>query len=202
MMVVMIIAVSTLAFSPGISGAMAERRVSSVARELIRLGRRARSDSFGYLRAHLIWIVPGDSARVMLLRGPNNSCLLPKWNDIAADCPALPSSGPMAELGARCLENLFVSQISGGKAVSLREEWLDGTVAKYRSDTRALCYAPNGIVYHGTGTLAAAATGLDERNTVNGGFVYALHSGTGDPVSTDRVHRVLFPLGSSARTVR
>jgi prepilin-type N-terminal cleavage/methylation domain-containing protein len=203
MMVVAIIAASTLAFSPGISRAVADRRVSSAARELIRIGRRARADSFGYLRAHLVWITPA-TGRVMLLRGTNNSCLLPDWNAISADCPGTATG----VRGQRCLEQVFISAIAGPSAMAMREELVSSAgVASYATTARALCYAPSGVVYHGTGTtlgVAAAAATLSEANsaTIKGGFVYTLHTGTVDPVSTDRVHRVLFPLGSSARSLR
>jgi type II secretory pathway pseudopilin PulG len=199
MMVVAIIAASTLAFAPGIGRAVADRRVSSATRELIRIGRRARSDSFGYLRAHLIWITPA-TGRVMLLRGPNNSCLLPNWNAISADCP----STPLTTLGPRCLEQVFVSTLGGPTSIAMREETLSGTgVASYGTAAHALCYASSGVVYHATGAdLTAATLALSDLNTVNGGVVYTLHTGTGDPVSTDRIHRILFPLGSSARALR
>jgi prepilin-type N-terminal cleavage/methylation domain-containing protein len=199
MMVVAIIAASTLAFAPGIGRAVADRRVSSATRELIRIGRRARSDSLGYLRAHLIWITP-DTGRVMLLRGPNNSCLLSDWSAISADCPGTAT----AKLGPRCLEQVFVSALGGPTAIAMYEETLAGAgVAGYSQSAHALCYASSGVVYHAPGTtLATASGGLTDLNDVNGGLVYTLHTGSGPPVSTDRVHRILFPLGSSARALR
>lgn len=202
MMVVAVIAASTLAFAPGIGRAVADRRVSSATRELIRIGRRARSDSFGYLRAHLIWITPA-TGRVMLLRGPNNSCLLPDWNAISADCP----STATGVRGQRCLEQVFISSIAGSGSMAMREETVTSAgVASYATTPRALCYAPNGLVYHQTGAnlTAALTAGLSELNTtaIGGGFVYTLHTGTSSPISTDRVHRILFPLGSSARSLR
>lgn len=202
MMVVAVIAASTLAFAPGIGRAVADRRVSSATRELIRIGRRARSDSFGYLRAHLIWITPA-TGRVMLLRGPNNSCLLPAWGTIAGDCP----STATGVRGQRCLEQVFISSLAGSGSMVMYEETVTTAgVASYAQTPRALCYASNGVVYHGTGTTLAATmtAGLSDLNTatIMGGFVYTLHTGTTSPVSTDRVHRVLFPLGSSARSLR
>ena len=201
MMVVAIIAASTLAFAPGIGRAVADRRVSSAARELIRIGRRARSDSLGYLRAHLIWITPA-TGRVMLLRGPNNSCLLSQWDSISADCPADVVHGTP---GQRCLEQVSVGAIGGGPtSIAMNEETLSGAgVAGYGTAPHALCYAASGVVYHATGaTLALATAALTDLNTVNGGLVFTLHSGTGNPAKTDRVHRILFPLGSSARSLR
>src|SRR5688500_17767562 len=95
MMIVMIIGVSAVAFAPALGRQMGERRVSTAARELIRIGRRARSDTFGYLRAHLIYFAP-TSGRVMLLRAPTSSCTLTEWGPIADDCD---------KRLARCLED-------------------------------------------------------------------------------------------------
>lgn len=189
MMIVMIIAISMVAFAPGFGRAMTNRHVSTAARELIRIGRRARSDSFGYLRAHLIWIQPA-SARVQLLRGPTNSCLLPQWHLIQADCAAR---------AQRCLEDLDLTRWVG-RSLQLREQLVNGAYATTR---RALCYGPTGIVMWGTGNdLEAASAALTETNSVNGGFLYTLHAGSGDPGASDSVHRVLFPLGSTPRSLR
>lgn len=209
MMVVMVIAVSVIAFAPGLSRAMTDRRVSAAARELIRIGRRARSDSIGSLRAHLLWIVPA-TGRVMLLRGPNNSCTtLRAWQAISADCVA----NPVLPDGQRCVEDVTMSALASGDAVSMYEELVGatGAVTSYGQLARAICYAPSGTVYHGTGTDLTAATTppvtFSELNTnvIRGGFVYTLHRTTAPaapPTASSRVHRVLFPLGSSARSIR
>jgi prepilin-type N-terminal cleavage/methylation domain-containing protein len=198
MMVVLIIGSSVLAFAPGISRAMAERRVSTAARELIRLGRRARSDSFGYLRAHLVWITPANG-RVQLLRGPTNSCVYADWATIQAECDATP-------VGANCVEDFRVENFtSGSGAIGLYEETGSTATPAYTSATRALCYTASGILQHTTGfALPLVTTNLSESNDVNGGFVYTLHSGSVEPdaAAGDRVHRVLFPLGSSPRSWR
>lgn len=191
MIIVTIIGVSVTAFAPGFGRAMAERTVSTATRELIRIGRRARTDTFGYLRAHTLWIQPA-TGTVQLLRGPTNSCRLTAWAAIQGDC---------ASKGQRCVENVIL----GGslEKVSLREELRAsaGSPASYTSASRALCYAPSGIVYYGS-SLAAE---LREENTpeMRGGFVYALYRPSGgDPTAADRVHRVLFPLGATPRSAR
>ncbi|HEY6879182.1 MAG TPA: prepilin-type N-terminal cleavage/methylation domain-containing protein [Polyangiales bacterium] len=207
MMVVMVIALSVLAFTPGFSRAMADRRVSSAARELIRVGRRARADTFGYLRAHLIWINPG-TGNIQLLRGPTNSCVLTRWDLVAADCPSDLTTAP----GQRCVENVFLSQIYGTAApVRMFEERISAGVVTYGTTPRALCYAPSGVVSYGSGATLNAATVTTPLATVNtadatvgGGFVFALANGTptaGNPTSL-RIHRILFPLGGSTRALR
>ena len=197
-MVVTIIGVSAVAFAPGIGRATTDRRVSTAARELIRIGRRARADTFGYLRAHLIWIVPA-TGTVQLLRGATNSCTLTvaDWPTVQGDCAI--ATGPGSN---RCLENLSIAAITTDATILMYEETLPGP-AYSNAVSRALCYAPNGLVYWGQGAnITTAAGALTDNNSVNGGFVYTLHKGTGAPTVASRVHRVLFPLGGSARSLR
>ena len=201
-MVVTIIGLSAVAFAPGIGRATTDRRVSTAARELIRIGRRARADTFGYLRAHLIWITPSTGV-VQLLRGATNSCTLAvaNWPDVQSDCaaPAVPGT-------SRCVENLSIPAITTGSTVVMYEETLVSNAPSYSNTAlRALCYAPNGLVYWGTGTTITTATAaLTDTNSsaVNGGFVYTLSKGPGAPLTSTRVHRVLFPLGGTARSLR
>lgn len=197
MMVVMIIATSVLAFAPSFGKAMADRRVSTAARELIRIGRRARSDTFGYLRAHLLWVQPS-AGRIQLLRGPTQSCTTAAWESIVNDCTATP-------VGARCLEDVSLTTWGRGKGIALREETLNGNNAAYNATSRAICFAPSGQVFLGKDDGLAAAHGkLSDANTVKGGVVFTIHSGASDPdpEAGDLVHRVLFPLGSTPRALR
>ena len=198
MMIVTIIGVSVLAFAPSFGRQMSERRVSTASRELIRIGRRARSDTFGYLRAHLIYLSP-TSGRVMLLRAPTSSCTLTEWAPIAEDCDkGLP----------RCLEDLKLANWASSAAPirMYEEQYVAGEVA-YDTRGRALCFAASGVTYWGSGnTVTAATTALSETisEAVPGGFVYTLHASVtaGAPLATSRVHRVLFPLGGSPRSLR
>jgi prepilin-type N-terminal cleavage/methylation domain-containing protein len=199
MMVVMIIAISVMAFAPGFSAAMADRRVSTATRELIRIGRRARADTFGYLRAHLLWVQPGER-RIQLLRGPTQSCTTPLWQDIQADCDEPLNSATHQ----RCVEDLDLDTWTRGDEIALREEILVGSKPVYRSTDRALCWSPSGRMFLAVNdSLEDAAKALKDVNDVNGGVVFTLHQGDGDPeIPPDTVHRVLFPLGASPRVLR
>src|ERR1700712_1890206 len=106
MIVVLIVGLSAVAFTPGLGRANTDRRVSTAARELIRIGRRARADTFGYLRAHLVWIDP-TTGTVQLLRGTTNSCTLS-----IAGLPATQASCTTTPLGQQCLENLSVPTLT------------------------------------------------------------------------------------------
>lgn len=199
MVVVMIIAVSVISFAPGFGKALADRSVSQATRELIRLGRRARSDTFGYLRAHLLWIQPA-SLRIQLLRGPTQSCTTAPWATIQTDCPA----STLAVKSQRCLENVSLPDMTREWSIAMREEFLTGGEPAYRTTNRAICFAPSGQMFMAlNNSLADATNALSDLNTVNGGVVYTLHLGTSDPVEPpDLVHRVLFPLGGTPRALR
>jgi prepilin-type N-terminal cleavage/methylation domain-containing protein len=199
MMVVAIIGISMLAFAPSFGKAMADRRISTATRELIRIGRRARSDTFGYLRAHLLWVQP-EAARIQLLRGPTQSCTAPLWATIQSDCTA-DTNEPSAQ---RCLENIDLTKSTSGDKIALREELIVGGRPAYSSVSRAICWAASGQVFMASNNaLATAASALSDSNTVSGGVVFTLHSGEDDPViPPDTVHRVLFPLGSTPRALR
>ena len=195
MIIVTIIGISVTAFAPSFARSMADRRVSTTARELIRIGRRARSDTFGYLRAHVLWIRPA-AGRVQLLRGTNNSCSMSSWQSDATDCDLRTQAGK----GLRCIEDLLVA---GQGPIVLREQMLNGG---WGSLQRALCYSPSGVVYWAQpASLGDVHTSLTDANTVAGGFLYGLYSdapGSAAPGAAARIHRVLFPLGATPRGLR
>jgi Tfp pilus assembly protein FimT len=207
MMIVTIIAVSVLVFMPGFSRAMADRRVSLATREVIRVGRRARAETFGYLRAHLLWIDPSRRV-VQLMRAPTNSCALTNWGSVSGDC----KSDGTAD-AQRCVENLYLSMLSGTqRTISIFEEQVAGSVTSYSETGRALCFQPSGVMMYGSGTTVANATAalasdnvVSGTGAVGGGFVFGLLEGASKPSSANaaqRLHRVLFPMGGSARSLR
>ncbi len=206
MMIVAIIGVSVVVFTPGFSRAMADRRVSLAARELIRVGRRARADTFGYLRAHLLWINPANGT-VQLLRGPTNSCTLPTaWAGPWSDC-ATTATGMS---GQRCVENLFLSSMATStRSISLWEETPNGGSTTYGQTGRALCFQPSGVTMYGSGSTVATATATLLADNlagggINGGIVFSLLDGQTAPGTAlgQHVHRVLFPMSGSARVLR
>jgi prepilin-type N-terminal cleavage/methylation domain-containing protein len=197
MVVVTIIGLSVLAFAPSFSRAMAEREVSFATREILRIAKRARSESLGYRRAYMMVIDPGASddqaPTVQLLRAGNNSCVAQNWAALQATC---------GTLNGQCVEDV---DLNGNANFSTRgftvrglEEAVGGAVS---SESRALCWAPNGLVY--TRSPADLGTQLGEtnaNNTVNGGVVYKL-SLFQDGSEVGRAHRVLIPLSGSPMVV-
>jgi hypothetical protein len=142
---------------------------------------------------------------VQLLRAPTNSCTLTSWKDVAPDCSATP-------MGDRCVENLALASVSGSqRKISIREEQVDGSNNKsYSPVGRALCFQPSGVMMYGSGTsleLAADPKKLlgEGAGVTGGGFVFSLVDGDGGPNSSNkaqRVHRLLIPMGGSARSLR
>jgi prepilin-type N-terminal cleavage/methylation domain-containing protein len=197
MIVVTIIGLSVLAFAPSFSRAMAEREVSFATREILRVAKRARSESLGYRRAYLMFIDPGDDPAaaplVQLLRAGNNSCVAQNWAALQATC-GTPNS--------QCVENLDfghdVNLSTSGFTVRAREEAVGGGFA---TESRALCWAPNGLLYtRSPADLASQLAESDAINTVNGGVLYNL-SLFQDGSQVGRSHRVLIPLGGSPMVV-
>jgi prepilin-type N-terminal cleavage/methylation domain-containing protein len=199
MIVVTIIGLSVVAFAPGFSRAMAEREVSFATREILRIAKRARTESLGYRRAYLMYVNPGasdsDAPRVQLLRAPNNSCVAQAWDTLQATCDT-------PAIGRPCVEDVdFGSDVnfsSSGFTVRALEEATDGSTS---SQDRALCWAPNGLVY--TRSPAVLTTPLAETNasnTVNGGVLFKL-SLWQDGGQIGRDHRVLIPLGGAPMVV-
>ena len=123
------------------------------------------------------------------------------WPDVQSDCAA-----PAAPGTSRCIESLNIASLTTDSDIVMYEETLVSNAPVYSNTAkRALCYAPSGLVYWGTGstitTATAALTDVND-NTVNGGFVYEIHKGPGAPTTASRMHRVLFPLGGTARSLR
>ena len=198
MIVVTIIGISVLAFSPSFSRAMAEREVSFVTREILRIAKRARTEALGYRRAYLMYVNPGSSDDlapvIQLLRAPNNSCVAQAWDSLQTHCDTPTPGSP-------CVENVDtggVSLSSTGFTVRALEVATDGSTS---SDDHALCWAPNGLVY--TRSPANLGTRLAETNadnTVNGGVLFKLSLyQNGEQVGRD--HRVLIPLGGAPMVV-
>jgi hypothetical protein len=187
-----------MAFAPSFSRAMAEREVSFATREILRIAKRARTESLGYRRAYLMYVNPGASDDiapiVQLLRAPNNSCVAQAWDAMQDTCDT-PSPG------SPCVENenfADVSYSTSGFTVRALEEAVGGGTSP---NDRAMCWAPNGMMYtRSPANLTAQLAEANSNNTVNGGIVYrlALYQ---DSAAVGRAHRVLIPLGGSPMVI-
>jgi prepilin-type N-terminal cleavage/methylation domain-containing protein len=197
MIVVTIIGVSITAAVPAMSRAMADSRVGEAARELVRMGRRARSETAAYLRAHLVWIQPvAEGGVISLIRGTTNSCLSDNWD-------ALYQADLCGNADAACLERLDFSS-EAYRGVYLTELMFEpsGGGAVVPTAT-AICYAPNGVVWHAQPGSMATMTLLETNTNANarGGYRFVVRMMDGDGNVRGMVRRALFPLGAAPRSL-
>jgi len=220
MVVVVIIAAGIVAFQPSFSLAMAQRRAGLLARELVRIGRRAQSEAIATQRAHLLWFGTGE---LRLVRGDTASCIdNTTWAAVWASCTA-------GALNARapCLDRLELTsstythppfEIQLSSVASTDPSAAEGGLGV------ALCYAPSGAVYSAVvGTTTMADPGFSEvsaysvdssRNLVGGATSGVIAGGSGlllriktvDTSVSDgtlgALRHVLFPKGTSPRVVQ
>jgi len=207
MVVVTIIGVGAAMSAAGVADAFSESRASRAARELVRLGRRARSDAMGYLRAYMVWIQPGAN-RVTLLRAWSSSCTNENWDGRMTN-PAMGGLGcggvgvPIPQASA-CVEQVRFTDALYSNDAFRAQVRLD--VAGVPTATNvAICYAPSGAMYtQRPANLAAVGPAtLTPQNAVNQGalrFWIQRVDGGGAQVGVRRL--VLFPQGAPPRLER
>ena len=203
MIVVTIIGVSVVAFTPGFKLAMIQREASAATRDMVRLGRRAMSEaSMG--AAHLVWIDPNggtDGApRYQLLRGQHRqlhrSGLGHHPGHVWRSLPA-------------CLEPALASRraptavLSTWTTAATTTSWATGVELQITpTASQAICYTPRGSVFTASGAAMPASSAL-QQNIVGGGLLFTLVvRRTADSVSLGPPRNVLFASGSSPRVLR
>lgn len=176
MIVVTIIGIGAAMSASGIATAFSEDRARRATRELVRLGRRARSETVRYRLAHMVWIqaapAPGANS-ASILRGTGPSCTNEAWE------------------ATMVLELLNLAAPNGSYAQ-------DGTPARFRmaaGNTLAICYSPTGMMWSATpANLTAAAAALTQASGTGAFTVDIVREGSGGVP-----RHVLFPQGGSAR---
>lgn len=221
MVVVVIIGIGVAIFQPSFSLAMAQRRASRLARDLVRIGRRAQSEAITSQRAHLLWL---GNQQLNLLRGTGPSCVdyYTAWATLWATCSAL---DPL--LRPDCIDRIDLTtreytrppfEIRLSVVTSTAPSATEGALGV------ALCYAPSGAVYSvaaGGTTMSAPGFTPAHANSVDGSQarvggaasnVVAGGSGllvriktvdtTVDGATLGVLRHVLFPKGTSPRVVQ
>ena len=198
MIVVTIIGVGTALSSAGVADTFSEMRASRAALELVRIGRRAKVEASGYMRAHMVWIQP-TAKRVSLIRGTGWSCTNENW--------VAQFTGACGSLTSPCIEQVSfgVNTTYTNDPYPVRLDYaLPGPV--FSQPDTALCYAPNGRMYSaqvGVGALAAAGAALTPFNTGGGGFMFSVRRMEPDGTTPHGVTRwVVFPQGAPPRVLR
>jgi prepilin-type N-terminal cleavage/methylation domain-containing protein len=197
MIVVSIIGISVVAAVPAFSRAMADNRAGQAVRELVRMGRRARSETAAYLRVHLLWIQPqSQGGFVSLIRGNTNSCLAQDWS-------ALFSTGSCGNAGSPCLEQVDLSSSSYRSLYSTEIMFEPTGGGAVTPTATALCYAPDGVVWH---NQTASLGGINLSNTnsnvnARGGYRFVVRMLDDSGAVRGVVRRMIFPLGAAARSL-
>jgi len=202
MIVVTVIGIGTAMSASGIGEAFSDNRALRASRELVRIGRRAKAETMGYMRAHLVWIEPAQN-RVSLIRGTGWSCTNENWS-------ARLALGPCRGAGASptpvpCIDQVDFQEGNTGNddANWPSVAFVSGSPASYDSTSAAntaICYAPSGRMFSDQGANLAALT-LSEANVRNGGFVFAVRR-LSDGTQWGQSRWVLFPQGAPPRLMR
>jgi prepilin-type N-terminal cleavage/methylation domain-containing protein len=198
MVVISIIGMSLWAAAPAFSRAFAENRAAEAVRELVRIGRRARSETAAYRRAHLVWLEPAVAGgTVSLVRGRTTSCLNEDWN-------AQLTLAACGDAGAPCAESVSFSdaRYQGTYATEFLFEPTDGGAVT--PTATALCFTPMGSVYHDQPATLSAVSLSDANNNADarGGYRFVVRMLDSAGELHGAVRRVLFPLGAPARSLQ
>lgn len=188
MIVVAIIAGTALLAVPAVQSATANRKVNRAALDVVRLARRARAESVGFGRAHLLAWNPGNDGSLVLWRGSNNGCNTNAWPVI--------QGAPCGAANSMCVDQV---QLSDGRyrrgTHQVRMAWSAASVAPVD-----LCYEPTGALFYRT----AAGGRFTDRNVdpggapIGGAFELRFDRISGGAV-TGVPRFVVFPLGGDAR---
>ncbi len=221
MVVVTIIGISLMAFAPSFARSFADRRCATATMELVRMGRRARSEAIGLQRAMLVHInygrAPTQTARMRLLRGNVTRCDVEDWNARQNDCPANPE---LERTSSACMESADLSNsrwfhapfavtvamwpANQTQQTTSPEDLVRG-VAGGGSGTMAICYEPSGIVRWSAGALGLGMnfSTLNAGAAAGGGLLFAVGLWDRSENELSGVPRVvLYPLAGTPRRLR
>lgn len=193
MAVVLIILVAMALAAPAISTTLAEKRSGQVALDLVRLGRRARTDSMAYGRAQVLRYTAAGAAgafgRVRLFRGIAGGCNTNNWLAIFA------AGGVCGAAASTCVDELDAS--SSRYRLGGNDTLLSPPAAFPAVD---ICYEPNGTMMY---SVNGAITRFTANNSaaLGGGFVFTVVRQRSGAVEGP-TRRVVFPLGGTARVLR
>jgi prepilin-type N-terminal cleavage/methylation domain-containing protein len=189
LIVIALVSGSAALAAPAIGAAMAERRASQAHLDVLRIGRRARSEALALGRAHLLRFTnassPGDHGRVRLYRGTTSSCATTNWTAVTATAECV---------APECIDDVNLGD-SDYRSSATNFVHMRGSPDNAVID---LCYTSSGMMWH---RVSAAAAFSDQNNTngVSGGYLFTIQrkrSGSFQGVQRS----VVFPLGGAPRT--
>ena len=184
MLVIAVIAVSAALAMPAIGGAIAEQRGANASYDLVRLGRRARSEAAAYGRAYRLsftQVSGGGVGTFTLMRGTSPRCNANNWDAIAGlgTC----EDNPM------CVDSLDMRRYETvGSEIKARSPGLGAWIQ--------LCFEPNGTMSYRRASLTRFVS--HNTNLIRGGARFCFQRfRDGDRTGVGRW--VIFPLGGDPR---
>jgi type II secretory pathway pseudopilin PulG len=191
MIIVAIIAITASLAMPAMHSAMAERKNSEAAYDLVRLMRHARAEALAYGRAHLVRFSPVKNGSFTVYRGISSNCNSNNWAPLIA-------AGICGDPASMCIDR--ISMIEGPDDGNGTYE-LGSTRVRASESTGLLaldlCYQPTGLLYHRRTPVGR----FTDQNSVNGGYVFNFQR-VDDGRATGVMRRVVVPMSGDPRVLR
>jgi len=209
MVVVSIIGISALAFTPGIMRAIATQEKEQAVRMVALTAAQARTNSMIQRRAYLMWVQYGGSdtvaPKVQVLRAATSSCISQNWVAMQAQCGAAHEDGTIVNGTSithlkSCVANFDFGTdtrySTRGFNIRAVEEVTNGSEV---STNRAICFSPDGVIYTSN---ALTMTTLNSYNTVGGAIkmVFRLRDHRANFVGVDQ--RVVIPITGAPKVLQ
>ncbi len=196
MVVIAIIGIGAALAAPAISTAMAERRASQASLDVVRLARRARSETMAFGRASLLRFnnfgSAGSQGSLRMFRGRTPSCRTSNWDAAVGGIPPIISG--FCPASSMCVDLVDLSDTkydTGTHTVELRAP---GT------SNHDICYEPNGAMmfrYAGGAWLDNNAATADNAGGIR---MHVQRKVSGVVEGSDRW--IVFPWGGTPRILR
>ena len=182
MIVVLIIGIGASLSAGGIANAFSEDRARRATRELVRVGRRARSDTGRFRVAHLVHIqTSGGLNRADLRRATGTRCTNQAWNTalLLETLNLADPVGPYAQDGFPAEMQVFSA---GSPPIQINDI--------------AICYSPTGLMWNASNTPLNGMT-MSQLSGSGGFRVDIVRRGSGGVA-----RHVMFAQGGNARVMR
>ncbi|HEX6240149.1 MAG TPA: prepilin-type N-terminal cleavage/methylation domain-containing protein [Polyangiales bacterium] len=220
MVVVTIVSILVLAMRTSFRKYQANKHTVAAAAEIVRMGRRARAESIGLGRAHLLYFEPGGGAnapfgRVSRLRGNALHCDHENWAPHLALCGATEEQTPSGACAGRIDLSMtdwyYRPHAIVLRSIPARQEANANTMvtlAPVDTRPRALCYDAFGRVFWSVsdataGAMTFSSSSLDNAAGFSGAFAFVVGLLRDDEPGARYPGLVLsFPLGGNPRRLR
>ncbi len=187
MVVIAIIGIGAALAAPAISTAMAERRASQASLDVVRLARRARSETMAFGRAHVLRFDATGQGTLRMFRGRTPSCRTSNWDAAVGGVPLILVAGCPAS--SMCVDLVDMNDTRYDTGTHQVELSAPGT------GNHDICYEPNGAMMY----RSAGGAWLDG-NAAGGIRMRVQRKVSGVVEGSDRW--IVFPWGGTPRILR